>query len=208
MIQHREARLQWARVHSRWTRQQWQNALFTDEMRACLRNIDGRRRVWRRRGEQHSDSCVQPVTAFGGGSVMVWEGITLTNKTHLIQINRNLNSNRYVAEILRFHVVPQAAAIGNGDSSLWTITPAHTGGESSPSSWLVRLLSAWCGLRTRLISTQMSIFGASSSYRRVTEYSTLADFAQLLQEEWTTIPQRQVSRLVNRLHRSRNLLSF
>ena len=114
MIRHREARLQWARVHSRWTRQQWQNALFTDEMRACLRHIDGRRRVWRRRGEQHSDSCVQPVTAFGGGSVMVWEGITLTNKTHLIQINRNLNSNRYVAEILRFHVVPQAAAIGNG----------------------------------------------------------------------------------------------
>ena len=113
MIRDREARLQWARVHSRWTRQQWKNVLFTDEMRACLRHIDGRRRVWRRRGEQHSECCVQPVTAFGGGSVMVWGGITLTNKTHLIQINGNLNSNLYVAEILRLHVVPHAAAIGN-----------------------------------------------------------------------------------------------
>ena len=74
MIRHREARLQWARVHSRWTRQQWKNVLFTDEMRACLRHIDGRRRVWRRKGEQHSECCVQPVTAFGGGSVMVWGG--------------------------------------------------------------------------------------------------------------------------------------
>ena len=122
MIRHREARLQWARVRSRWarvrsrwTRQQWKNVLFTDEMRACLRHIDGRRRVWRHRGEQHSECCVQPVKAFGGGSVMVWGGgITLTNKTHLIQINGNLNSNRYVAEILRLHVVPHAATIGNG----------------------------------------------------------------------------------------------
>ena len=46
---------------------------------------------------------------------MVWGGgITLTNKTHLIQINGNLNSDRYVTEILRLHVIPHAAAIGNG----------------------------------------------------------------------------------------------
>ena len=83
-------------------------------MRACLRHIDGQRRVWCRRGEQHLECCVQPVTAFGGGSVMVLGGVTLTNKTHLIQINGNLNSNQYVAEILRLHVVPHAAAIGNG----------------------------------------------------------------------------------------------
>ena len=90
------------------------NVLFTDEIRACLRHIDGRRRVWRRRGEQHAEFCVQPVTAFGGGSVMVWGGISLTNKTQLIQIIGNLNSNRYVAEILRPHVAPHAAVIGGG----------------------------------------------------------------------------------------------
>ena len=154
MIRHREARLQWARVHSRWTRQQWKNVLFTDEMRACFRHIDGRRRVWRWRGEQHSECCVQPVTAFSGGSVTVWGGITLTNKTHLIQINGNLNSNRYVAEILRLHVVPHTAAIGNG-SSLWTITPAHTGGESSPSSWLVLL---FCFVLTALFGTHANSY--------------------------------------------------
>ena len=45
---------------------------------------------------------------------MVWGGITLTNKTPLIQIIGNLNSNRYVDEILRPHVAPHAAAIGDG----------------------------------------------------------------------------------------------
>ncbi|CAB4034633.1 Hypothetical predicted protein, partial [Paramuricea clavata] len=78
--------------------------LFTDKMHACLRHIDGRRHVWHQRED----------TAFGGGSVMVWGGITLTNKTPLIQINGNLNSIQYVAEILRPHVVPHAAAIGDG----------------------------------------------------------------------------------------------
>ena len=185
MIRHREARLQWARVHSRWTRQQWKNVLFTDEMRACLRHIDGRRRVWHRRGEQHSECCVQPVTAFGGGSVMVWGGITLTNKTHLIQINGNLNSNRYVAEILRLHVVPHAAAIGNGFILMDDNAHPRRGRVVTELNPIEHL---WDQLKR-------------SVYRRITEYSTLADLAQLLQEEWTAIPQRRVSRLVNTIGR-------
>ena len=83
LLRHRDARLQWAQQHVRWTRQQWQTVMFTDEMRACLRHTDGRKRVWRRRGEQHAECCVQPVTAFGGGSVMVWEGISTRGKTEL-----------------------------------------------------------------------------------------------------------------------------
>ena len=50
------------------------NVLFSDEMRSCLRHVDGRNRVWRRRGEQHAECCLQPVTAFGGGSVMMYMG--------------------------------------------------------------------------------------------------------------------------------------
>ncbi len=111
---HRAARLQWARLHRPWTRQQWQHVLFTDESRFCLKTVDGRLRVWRRRGERFADNCVQPVTAFRGGSVMVWAGIRLAGRTQLVPIAGNLNSQRYIAEILQPHVIPCAQLVGNG----------------------------------------------------------------------------------------------
>ena len=38
-------------------------------------------------------------------------------------------------------------------------------------------------------------------YRRIEEYSTLADLAQSWQEEWMAISQRRVSRLINTMRR-------
>ena len=40
-----------------------------------------------------------------------------------------------------------------------------------------------------------------SVYRRIAEYSTLADLAQLLQEEWMAIPKWRVNRLFNTMRR-------
>ena len=83
---HRAARLRWAREHVRWNRQQWANVMFSDESRFCLRKVDGRLRVWRRPGERFADVCVQEVTAFGGGSGMIWAGITATQGTPAVII--------------------------------------------------------------------------------------------------------------------------
>jgi transposase len=44
--------------------------------------------------------------AFGGGSVMVWGGITATGRTPLVVVNGNLNAVRYRDEILQTHVIP------------------------------------------------------------------------------------------------------
>ena len=37
---------------------QWRRVLFTDESRFTLYRADGRRRVYRRRGERFADACV------------------------------------------------------------------------------------------------------------------------------------------------------
>ena len=58
---HRAARLQFARNHVRWNRQQWRTVTFSDESRFCLRHIDGRLRVWRRtsrRSQRAAMPCV------------------------------------------------------------------------------------------------------------------------------------------------------
>ena len=46
------------------------------------------------------------MTEFGGGSVMVWAGVTMNQRTRLCIVGGNLNVLRYVDEILRPVVVP------------------------------------------------------------------------------------------------------
>ena len=81
---HRAARLQWAKWHFRWGRQQWARVLFSDESRFNLSHYDGRIRVFRRRGEPSADNCLIERDRFGGGIVIVWGGIMGRRKTNLI----------------------------------------------------------------------------------------------------------------------------
>ena len=68
---HRAARRAWAREHVRWTRDQWRRVIWSDESRFCLQRVDGRIRVWRRRGERHSQNCIVERDRGRGGSVCV-----------------------------------------------------------------------------------------------------------------------------------------
>ena len=110
---HGAARLQFARNHVRWNRQQWRTVTFSDESRFCLRHIDGRLRVWRRNGERHAEVNVQPRHAYNGGSVMVWAGVTVDRRTDLVVVPGILTGQRYIDEILRPHVVPFLRPMGN-----------------------------------------------------------------------------------------------
>ena len=100
---HRAARLQWARRHFLWGRQQWARVLFSDESRLNLSHHDGRIRVFRRRGERFADNCLIERDRFGGGSVRVWGG---RRKTNLIVVQGNLNAQGYINQILQPEAVP------------------------------------------------------------------------------------------------------
>ncbi len=71
-LRHRAERLAWARTHLRWTRQRWNEVVFTDESRFNLQFADGRKRVWRRKGERNDPANVIQRDRYGGGSVMIW----------------------------------------------------------------------------------------------------------------------------------------
>jgi hypothetical protein len=92
---HRAARLQWGCTRLGWNRNTWQNILFSNESRFCLKLSDGWARVYRRRGERFSDACVLETYRFGGGSVMIWGGISHVARTDLKVIDGNLNAARY-----------------------------------------------------------------------------------------------------------------
>uniref|UniRef100_A0A4W5JLR5 Tc1-like transposase DDE domain-containing protein n=1 Tax=Hucho hucho TaxID=62062 RepID=A0A4W5JLR5_9TELE len=104
---HRQQRCLWAQTHRRWIRQDWQKVLFTDESRFCLTRGDGRICVYRRRNERYTEACTLERDRFGGGgSVMVWGGVSQHHRTELVVIAGNLNAVRKREDILLPHVIP------------------------------------------------------------------------------------------------------
>ena len=103
---HRAECLRWSRAHLRWSLREWEAVLFSDESRFSLDHSDGRIMVYRRMGERYQDARVRQRRAFGGGSVMVWGGISAHSRTPLVIIDGNLNAQRYPEEVVRPHVLP------------------------------------------------------------------------------------------------------
>uniref|UniRef100_A0A673XGQ2 Tc1-like transposase DDE domain-containing protein n=1 Tax=Salmo trutta TaxID=8032 RepID=A0A673XGQ2_SALTR len=104
---HRQQRCLWEQTHRCWNRQDWQKVLFTDESQFCLTRGDGRIRVYRRRNERYTEACTLERDRFGGGgSVMVWGGVSQHHWTELVVIASDLNAVRYREDILLPHVVP------------------------------------------------------------------------------------------------------
>uniref|UniRef100_A0A8C5FEW1 Tc1-like transposase DDE domain-containing protein n=1 Tax=Gadus morhua TaxID=8049 RepID=A0A8C5FEW1_GADMO len=90
----------------------WGNFMFSDESRFCLRQLELKVKVWRRCGERYADCCPDRTTYIGGGSVMVWGGVSLTGKTRLVIIGGNLNAERYGNEILQPVAIPYVHGLG------------------------------------------------------------------------------------------------
>ena len=63
--------------------------LFSDESHFKVSMSDGRDRVWRRNGERFAGCCVNR-DRWGGGSVLVWGGITAYNHTQLHVLDTDL----------------------------------------------------------------------------------------------------------------------
>uniref|UniRef100_A0AAZ3PDI9 Tc1-like transposase DDE domain-containing protein n=1 Tax=Oncorhynchus tshawytscha TaxID=74940 RepID=A0AAZ3PDI9_ONCTS len=92
---HRQQRRLWAQTHHRWTRQDCTEHFFPpsrSDFRIC---------VYRRRNERYTKACTLERDRFGGGgSVMVWGGVSQQHRTKLVVIAGNLNAVHYP------HVVP------------------------------------------------------------------------------------------------------
>jgi hypothetical protein len=100
LTRHQQRRL-WAQTHCRWTRQDWQKVLFTDESRFCLTRGDGRIRIYCRRNERYTEAYTLERDRFGGGGyVMVWGCVSRHHQTELVVIAGNLNAMCYREDIL------------------------------------------------------------------------------------------------------------
>lgn len=199
----RERRLTWARAHVTWTRQQWAQVLFTDESRFTLSFHDGRTRVWRRQGERFADATVQEHNRYGGGSVMVWGGMSRGTRTALLSIDGNLNGVRYRDEVLAPVALPALQDVGQGAIFMDDNAPAHRARlvtDFLEQHDVVRMAWPACSPDLNPIEHLWDVLG-----RRIRDNhpppGTLARLVEILQIEWAAIPQDTLRTLVGSMRR-------
>lgn len=120
----RVKRLKWAKEHVGWTKEQWENVLWTDESPFVLR-WKGNVRVWRRVGERYHPECLQG-TVKHDKKIMVWGCMTSKGTGAFVRIFGKLVKEKY-RQILIHHAVPSGKRLlGRGFTFQQDNDPKHT----------------------------------------------------------------------------------
>ena len=195
-------RMAWLTAHAPrlFPMRQWR-LLFTDESRFTLYRADGRRRVYRRRGERFADACVVERDRFEGGSVMFWGGIAHGIKSQLIIVAGNMTAVRYRDEILRPVAVPlvqQRNLILQQDNARPHV--ARVCQDFLANSYIAPL--AWPSYSPDLTPIEHMWDELDRRVRkRRNPPATLAQLRYALIDGWNNIPMRTVNALVKCIQR-------
>uniref|UniRef100_A0A4W5MI74 Transposase Tc1-like domain-containing protein n=1 Tax=Hucho hucho TaxID=62062 RepID=A0A4W5MI74_9TELE len=202
--QHRAGRLAFAREHQDWQIRHWRPVLFTDESRFTLSTCDRRDRVWRRRGERSAACNILQHDRFGGGSVMVWGGISLGGRTALHVLARgSLTAIRYRDEILRPLVRPYAGAVGPGFLLMQDNARPHVAGVCQQFLQEESIDAMdWPAHSPDLnpIEHIWDIMSRSIHQRHVAP-QTVQELADALVQVWEEIPQETIRHLIRSMPR-------
>lgn len=189
---HRADRRRWAAEHRDWMQSDWSQVLFTDESRFSLECDTRRVLVWRERGTRNNPIFVRERSHYRRGGLMVWAGISIGGRTdlHIIR-NGNLTAQRYADEILRPHVVPYAAAIGDSFLLMHDNARPHTARlveNFLEAETIQRMEWPACSPDLNPIEHVWDTLGRRVAARPRPPF-TVQDLEIALLQEWSTFPQ-------------------
>ena len=136
--------------------------------------------------------------SYGGGSVMVWGGITYDRRTDLIVIRGNMTGQRYVNEILRPVVAPMANRIGQNFVFQDDNARPHRARVATDFLTQQGIGSLPWPAKSRDMSPiehLWDVLGRSVRARQPQPVN-LDDLSVALQEEWQHIPRATIRRLI------------
>ena len=212
---HRRRRTDWTRIHQRWRAAQWRNTLFSDESKFQVDFSDKRQKVYRRRGERFSDSCVHELDRFGRASTMVWGGISHYGVTPLVFIDggqgvgaqRNagrrrggLTADRYVNEIIRPVVLPYLTAHPGMILQQDNATP-HTARVTRNFLQQKNVVTLpWPALSPDLNPIE-HVWDFLGKKVRERQCDNARQLRNALQQEWNALPIQYIRRLIGSMRR-------
>jgi transposase len=93
---HRRERLDFAIAHQDWTVDDWKMVVWSDETKINRLGSDGRKWVWKKKGEGLSDRLVEGTLKFGGGSLMMWGCMLWDGVGYACKIDGRMDGDLYL----------------------------------------------------------------------------------------------------------------
>ena len=91
---HRQKRLTFAKEHKSYSDSYW-NFFFSNESKCNIHGSDGREKVWRKPNTELNRNNTSGTVKHGGGSAMVWGGMSAYRVGNLVFIDRIMDRHKY-----------------------------------------------------------------------------------------------------------------
>ncbi|GFW06360.1 transposable element Tcb2 transposase [Trichonephila clavipes] len=197
---HRHDRREWETEHVNWRRNEWSNALFSDESRFSVHPNNRCIFIWRECGSRNNPAPVHESVRFGGGGVLVYGSISIDGRTDLyIFRDGSLTARRYSDEILRPIVVPYAAAIGDDFILMDDNCRPHRANLVEDFLFEEGIVRMEWPASSPVMNPIEHVWDALG--RRVADHQpppqTLQELESALLEEWDRIPQLVINSLID-----------
>jgi hypothetical protein len=93
---HRKARLAFALKYKEWTIEDWKRVIWSDETKINRFGSDGKKYVWKKRGQPLLEREVAPTVKYGGGNIMVWGCMGWNGVGVMVEVEGRMDAKQYV----------------------------------------------------------------------------------------------------------------
>ena len=189
-------RLEWAKEHLHWTKEQWRQVLWTDESPFVLR-YNGRRRVWRLPGERNDPKCCTGSVKHDK-TIMIW-GCFAAHGVGILHLIDGIMDQHIYLDIVENCLLPSADLLFGRENWIFQQDndPKHTArrvkdfitdndiptfGWPAQSPDLNPIENLWSILDKKLVNRKVN---------------TTPELFKLLKQEWNKLTTNELERLVD-----------